>query len=467
MSKKAFQIKINPTIKQGECWERLKDDFTQFILFGGGAGGGKSWIGCEWLLIMCIAHPGSKWFIGRNELKRIMASTFITFQKVCKRHNIPMSCWKLNSQYNYIQFWNGSRIDLLDVAYKPADPLYERFGSTEYTGGWLEEVGEINSKAFEVLKSRIGRHMNDECNLYAKIFLTCNPKKNWVYFDFYIKWKEDVLPRDTCFIQSLYTDNPYTAETYGIQLNKIKDRVMRERLKNGLWEYDDDSAALMEYENILKIFGKAYDPQADSDMYLSVDVARFGRDKAVIVLWQGYYIRKVWYYDKSSTNFLEDKIKNKCKQYRIPFEHVVVDQDGVGGGVVDHLPGVCAFVNAGRPVIEFDDDKQYRFQETDRYSFKNLRAQCYFKLADLVNEGKLGCYPEVPLDIRNWIIQELEGIKRKDVEDNEKKLQVISKDEIKDVIGRSPDFADSLMMRCFFGLGMPGNEEMTEVSIEW
>ena len=165
MDKDKFVISIKPTLKQQEMWNKLKDHATQFLLFGGGAGGGKSWIGCEWELLMCIAYPGTKWFIGRNELKRLMASTFITFKKVCTLHKIPNSCWKLNSQYNYIEFWNGSRIDLIDVAYKPSDPLYERFGSVEYTGGWLEEVGEIKAKAFDVLKSRIGRHLNDKYNL--------------------------------------------------------------------------------------------------------------------------------------------------------------------------------------------------------------------------------------------------------------------------------------------------------------
>ena len=150
--KQELKIQLNPTKKQANCWKYLRDNTTKFIFFGGGAGGGKSWIGCEYMLIMSLAYPGFKGFIGRNELKRLMNSTYITFLKVCKLHNIPRNMWKLNSQYNYIKFFNGSRIDLLDVAYKPTDPMYERFGSTEYTCGWLEEVGEIKEMAFEILR---------------------------------------------------------------------------------------------------------------------------------------------------------------------------------------------------------------------------------------------------------------------------------------------------------------------------
>lgn len=48
----------------------------------------------------------------------------------------------LTGKDNFIELGNGSRIDLLDLQYQPRDPLYERFGSLEYTGGWIG-VSEI------------------------------------------------------------------------------------------------------------------------------------------------------------------------------------------------------------------------------------------------------------------------------------------------------------------------------------
>ncbi len=468
---RSIQIQVNPTYKQIVGLKYLKDHTTQFVLFGGGAGGGKSWLGCEWLLMNCLNYPGTKWFIGRNELKRLMISTYITFQKVCQHHNLPRNMWKLDSKYNYIQFWNGSRIDLLDVAYQPSDSLYERFGSTEYTSGWLEEAGEIKSKAFEVLKSRIGRHLNDKYNLFPKIFLTCNPKKNWLYFDFYKKWKEDILPFNIKFIQSLYNDNPYTAKTYGAMLSQIKDKVLRERLRDGNWEYDDDDASMMSYRAILQIFENTQDPRIEEEFYLSVDPARFGRNKCVFILWQGLFIRRAWYYEKSSTPFIEKKIESACNQWHIPMRNVVVDDGNAGGGVVDHCPGVIAFVSAARPVEEWDDEKKYRQQETIRFNYKNLRAQCYDRLSSYVNEDLIGCYKDIPTEIRGWIIEELESIKRKDVANNESKFQIISKDEIKESLGRSPDFSDAIMERMVFELGNPrktmANQESQGIDVAY
>ena len=72
-------------------------------------------------------------------------------------------------QYNYIEFYNGSRIDLLDLMYKPGDPFYERYGSIEYTGGWIEEGGEVNFGAYDTLKTRVGRHLNNELRVKTKV----------------------------------------------------------------------------------------------------------------------------------------------------------------------------------------------------------------------------------------------------------------------------------------------------------
>ena len=125
--------------KQEHALKILTDNEHVELLYGGAAGGAKSWTGAVWLLFMCLCYPGSKWFIGRAELKRITQSTLITFYKVCNQYGVDDTLYKYNGQYNYIEFFNGSRIDLLDLQYKPGDPLYERYGSIEYTGGWIEE----------------------------------------------------------------------------------------------------------------------------------------------------------------------------------------------------------------------------------------------------------------------------------------------------------------------------------------
>src|ERR1035437_1525919 len=249
-----MNITLKPTFKQHQAYEALKDPTKDIVFLGGGAGGGKSWLICESRLINAIRFPGYRSFIAREELKRLMQSTYITFTKVCKFHHIPESLWHLNGQYNYIEFTNGSRIDLIDLKYLPADPLYERLGSLEYTDGAIEAAGEVDFIAFDVIKSRVGRHMNTELNIHPSLLITGNPKDNWTKRLFYKPWKNNLLPPNIAFIQSLYNDNPYTAESYGKQLATISNEATKARLMDGNWDYDADPATLMSYDAITDLW---------------------------------------------------------------------------------------------------------------------------------------------------------------------------------------------------------------------
>ena len=50
---------------------------------------------------------------------------------------------------------------------------------------------------------------------------------------------------------------------------------------------------------------------------------------------------------------------------------------------------------------------------------------------------------------KQYIIEELEQVRAKN-QDKDAKLQIIPKDIVKNLIGRSPDFADSLAMRMYY-----------------
>jgi hypothetical protein len=402
-------------------------------------------------MINCIAYPGTRWFIGREELKRLKQSIMPSMEET--RETLHMGkIYDFNAMDSDYKFYNGSRIDLLDLKLNPSDPLYERYGSLLYTGGWIEEAGEVHFNAFDTLKSRINRWMNDKYNLFGKIFITCNPKKNWLYNDFWRPWKNNTLSSDSVFIPALYTDNTYTSKHYGETLSTIKDNVKRERLMHGNWEYEDDKSALLDYDSILDIFTNDYTFTPDEPLYLTCDVARFGKDKAVIMLWQGLFIRKIWEYDYSSTKFLREKLERISTQFHIPRSHIVIDAEGVGGGVVDELPGCKSFIGASSPILSVQD--KYKKQRTEyEYNFGNLRAQCIFYASEQIKNHKVGCYKEIPISVKENIISELEQWKKKDVDKDDGKVYIIPKEIIKESLGgRSPDYSDNIMMRSIFDL---------------
>lgn len=440
-------ITLRPTIKQDLVYEALKA--KDEIFYGGAAGGGKSWVICESRLINCYLYPNYKSFIGREELKRLMQSTYLSWCKVCKYHKIPPSDWKLNGQYNYIEFFNGSRIDLLDLKYLPADPLYERFGSLEYSDGAIDEAGEIDYLAYEMLKSRIGRHLSDK--IRPTLLIGGNPSKNWTYRFFYKPYREGLLSANKVFIEANYNDNPYTAEIYGQQLAKLTDRVLKERLMFGNWEYDDDPTTMMQYSNIIDLFTNTV--VQSKEKYLVVDAARFGRDFIVLAFWQGFNWYKVVFKQRQATDETEEDIKDFAAKELIPYSHILIDEDGIGGGLVDHLRGVRGFVANRAPLRSLNPSAP----ESLKTNFKNLKAQCAYKLAEMVNEHKLRVSFQDE-KAKEMLIADLEQYKVLNP-DKDNKKQIISKEVMKEHLGRSPDFGDTALMRMWFELKAKENEQ--------
>lgn len=424
--------------KQEQALYILTDNETEEFGFGGAAGGAKSWTGCTWLAMMCEAYPGTRYFIGREELKRLRESTFQTFLKVCRQYRL--SNWKYNGQDHFIQFDNGSRIDLLDLKYLPSDPFYERYGSTEYTAGWIEEGGEVNFGAYDTLKSRVGRQYNDKYGILGRILVTLNPKKNWCHTTFWKPFKAGTLPANTKFLQSFIQDNPFVDKGYIDKLHGIKDKVRKQRLLYGNFDYDDDDNALMDYDSITDLFTNRH-VVPDGKKYITADIARFGNDKSVIMVWEGWKVISITVLKHKKTTEVALFIASQMRRYGVPKSRVVVDDDGVGGGVVDQT-GCVGFVNNSSPLPnpKTRDDENYR----------NLKSQCYYLLSGKVNEKAIWVDTQDE-EIKEQLSEELEQVKKKDP-DSDKKLEVVSKEVIKELIGRSPDYSDTIMMRMYFEL---------------
>ncbi|PRY51516.1 terminase family protein [Arcticibacter pallidicorallinus] len=428
-------------LKQEAALFALTDDVTSELIYGGAAGGAKSWTGCAWLAFSCMAYPGTKYFIGRAELMKIKESTLVTFRRVCKTYGILEGRdWRYYTTDHYIEFTNGSRINLIELKFKPSeDPQFERLGSTEYTSGWIEEGGEVHFRAFDVLKSRVNRMLNDQYGLIGKIFVTCNPKKNWLYTQFYKPAKKNLLKFYQKFIQALVEDNVFAESGYIEQLRRMSDLAMKERLFKGNWDYDNDPAALMEYTQIVDIFRNDH-VEPTGIRYITADIARLGDDYTRIYLWDGLVnTKRISLYKQRAPEVIK-AIKDLAAANGVPMSRVVVDADGVGGPIADFLKN-CNEMN--------NQSTAFPSKETGvKENFKNKRSQLYTKLSQMVINAAIriiGADPEEEDDIST----ELSVIKKINM-DSDGPVDIISRKDIKELIGRSPDHATNLMLRMWF-----------------
>lgn len=404
------------------------DSPVEQVLYGGGAGGGKTRFGCMWQIQRRLKYAGTRSLIGRSKLDTLKKTTLNTFFETCADFGLLADKhYTYNGQTNVITFFNGSEIVLKDLFAYPSNPNFDSLGSLEITDYFIDEVAEVTEKAVNIVHSRC-RYKLNEFNLIPKGFLSCNPSKGWLYNEFYLKYRNNELPVHRAFVQALPTDNPHLPQAYIESLRRLPE-YDRKRLLEGNWEFDDDSDKLFATDNLLRMFRNEL---LDGTKYITSDIARFGKDRTIICVWNGLTLIELKMLHKASIDEVVNEIRNTAKQHNVLLQNVVCDEDGVGGGVVDYLK--CrGFVNGSKA-------KQSQYQ--------NLKSECYYTLAQYIEENKLTILVN---DKKEQIVRELEMIKRHRA-DVDGKLQVTPKDQIKLREGISPDIADAIMMRMFFEL---------------
>lgn len=444
-----FKTKNPRQLEAARYWS---DFLTHMILYGGAKGGGKSFLGCSLIFADALIYPETHYFIARKELTDLRKFTIPSIHEVFANWGLKIDDYAtFNGQDNCFNLYNKSKVFLIACKEEPSDPMFERFGSMQMTRGWIEEAGEVAEAAKDNLWLSVGRWKNEQYSLEKKLLMTANPKKGWMKRDFIDPLKQNLLPATLKFIPALVTDNKYLPESYVQTLAGIKDNATRERLFHGNWDYDEDQNALVTYDAISDAF--ATYPVKDNQKYLIVDVARFGKDSTTLSFWDGMSLYQIEKYQRQDTQNTIQKIKDLSRTHQIPYSNILVDEDGIGGAVVDGLLGVKGFIANSTP-LPTKEAIRGRLSKIDSYfipktNYQNLKAQCAFKLAELITEHKIGFH--VP-EHRETIMEELTALLKQKDKDIDGKLKIIPKDEVKAIIGRSPDIGDAIIYRAWFEL---------------
>lgn len=447
------EIDFEQTYDQALAWQILHDLETRELLFGGGAGGGKSELGCAWAITMCLNYEGIRGLIARNTLKDLKDSTLLTFFDVCKKWGLePDKDYTYYSDSHIVFHQTGSTIYLRELKWIPTDPNFDRLGSTEYTFAFIEEAQQIRQKAKNILRSRL-RYKLQENGLKPKLLMTCNPSKGFLYTEFYKPAKENKLPTVKKFVIALASGNRFVDPSY-IENLRTLDKETQERLLYGNWEYDDDPSTMIKYDALVDMFSNKV-PVSEKG-FIIADVARQGRDRTVISYWLGLRCVRIAAFtklplvpspedqlriargEKPLGKSVAGKLIEWRTQYNVPLSRVLADEDGMGGGVIDYL-GCKGFMGGRRP---------FNGKNGKPENYPNVKTQCAYKLSDIVNASLLSIECDNPA-LRELILEECEQLKTEG-QDKDGKRRIVAKDTIKDKIGRSPDFLDNLTMRMWY-----------------
>ena len=434
-NERVFNSKL--TSKQKILRNAFNDDNITEILYWWWARWWKSWWVWEIICFTSLKMNWIVWLVWRREWDDLRKTTLNTILKVLSKKWLREGReYNLNMQTKELRFYNGSKLYFVPLKEKPSDPEFNWLWGYEITYWYIDEAQEVNRKAINIILSRCTEKIK-EYHLKGKVIMTCNPMKCHLYNDFIKAQNEWTITSDRIFIPALYKDNPFIDHKKYEESLKRADKVTKERLLNWNWEYDDDPTKLYSYDDIKDLFVNSWE---EWKRYITADIARLWDDKTVIIVWN-WFVWTVFSYTKMRTTEIVNIIRWFQEKYWVKNSNTICDEDWVWWWVVDQL--LCkGFVNNSSPIVN-EENRWIR-------NYKNLKDQCYFELLPFVLSNKIKLIVNSD-DVKECIIGELDVIKQKNP-DKEWKLQISTKEEIKRLIWRSPDFADAIAMRMWFEL---------------
>lgn len=286
--------------------------------------------------------------------------------------------------------------------------------------------------------------------------------------------KNSLRPEDfiksVTFIPGKISDNQILIKSDPGYLGNLLALPPEERamLLDGNWKIRTDGLGLCDYKAVNDIFTNHIIQPIKPLRCITCDAARFGKDFCVIMVWLGWRVVHTSVYKRSDVNDIVDHIEILRAKYGVMKSNVLVDQDGVGGDSV--AIGAYRGFRARDKAVR---DPKSRVLE----DYENFKTQCAYWLCErFVNAGEIelsitpsSCWiyddsslkakasvlikvGAKVLDVRTLIKQDLRSIKRVIKKDVKEPLKIENKDAQKAILGRSPDFGDTLLMRVYFEL---------------
>lgn len=324
---------------------------------------------------------------------------------------------------------------------------------------WMEEAEAVSKESWEILIPTIRKPGSE-------IWVSYNPKN--ILDDTHQRFVISP-PDDICLLTVNYTDNPWFPDVLRLEMEECKRKDYDLYLH--IWEGEpvaDSDMAIIKPSWI----AAAVDAhlkigfEASGRKRIGFDVADEGEDSNATTLAHGSVVTDCQQWNKGDVITSADRVKNYAEEVRA--SEIVYDSIGVGAGVKAHLKRVCRIpatgFNAGESV--FKPEAKYAEGKTNKDMFSNIKAQAWWGVRDrFYNTWRVVKHLEANPNDRDFVkqfsddqlislssgIKQLEYLKaelsRPWVDyDNNGRVKVESKKDMKKRGIPSPNMADSLIM---------------------
>lgn len=383
---------------------------ARFPAYIGAWGTGKSFALIQRAMILSEESPKNLGVIFRREFTDLRDSTCRDFERY--------TGMKISSERS-VQLPNKS-----EILFRHAE---ETQGGTiqNLNLGWfaIEQSDELSTnEIFNTLRGRLRRDVKRRSG-----FIVANTNgHDWNYKI----WK---IGNDPDY--PLFEANSFDAEKYlpadtvadWRKLEKSSPKIYRRFVLNS-WDEGDTNDVIIQPEWVRAAGVRRMVVHPPIRRIISCDVARYGDDRTVAyAIENGRVLDKVSWEKKDTMESVGRLIIFARKNGEIG--SYAIDEIGVGGGVVDRLREL------GHHVISVN-----AAERAAGAGFYNRRAEIYANGADMFRDGGV----QIQADDQE-LVEELSWARYRAIKSSGE-FQVEAKEDIKKRYGRSPDFADALLI---------------------
>lgn len=251
------------------------------------------------------------------------------------------------------------------------------------------------------------------------------------------------------FFHFTTADNPHIAPG---EIEKARETMDADTFKQEIMaEYVDNAGALFHYSALLDVFSNTI--TKNGEKFLIVDVADDGSDKTKFSFWDGMEEYRRETFEHLNTETIIAQTREYQGQDRIPMSNTLVDAIGVGAAVASSslLAGIIGYKSSYAPIRTDASpvllpNVHYRKEAPLTSDYKNLRSQCVFTLAALINDHQVAS--RVTGRNKESIIEELAMYQ--DASTGDGKRMATPKEDVRELLGHSPDDSDTWIMRMYF-----------------
>tara|TARA_B100001245_G_scaffold236593_1_gene228609 strand:- start:8371 stop:9786 length:1416 start_codon:yes stop_codon:yes gene_type:complete len=429
-----------------------RPEIDEIILIGP-TGTGKSALTAHVFISIAEAFPHSQLFVWRKNFNTARKTIWRTYKKMMSDMNmVEDKHYKLNEGSLLIEFPNKSLITFAQ-ADSSTDKDQNKIKGLDITANQLEESNELIEDAADMIMSRKGR-ANQEGQPSINIH-TMNPNNGWAKNRYYDKWKKGQLPSNVMVIEFTLEDSWQSDKDIN-SLIRSKPKWWVERYLRNNWNYLDEDHALIkgylwerasifrlpepernEVGNIIPKFTRT-----KFNKVIGVDVSDGGGDACVATLIEDDIVMEQrelkiperTYGQSSEVDsrpigylFAQQLIawaesKGFTKAYA---HHISIECNGVGTSMRDNMKLLGWYID------EYVATGKSRNETAlnARRALEDAEIQIFQKDAYRGNEDEL--WREISAHDTDMV----DGVEK-----------VTKKEKIKEILGRSPDYADSFFI---------------------